>query len=83
MVFADPTQSMFLADMSGDGLTDIVRIFNGEVVCWPNLGYGCFGPKLTMDNSPRLADIDGSISPTELAKDIRSASSSNSQFTGP
>jgi hypothetical protein len=59
--------------MSGDGLTDLVRIRNSEVCYWPNLGYGRFGAKVTMDNSPRfdipdvfdqrrirLADIDGS-----------------------
>lgn len=73
LVFADLTQSIFLADMSGDGLTDIVRIRNGEICYWPNLGYGHFGTKITLDNSPlfdhpdmydphriRLADIDGS-----------------------
>ncbi|MEU1596502.1 SpvB/TcaC N-terminal domain-containing protein [Streptomyces sp. NPDC005708] len=73
IVFADGTQSIFLADLSGDGLTDIVRIRNGEVCYWPNLGYGRFGAKVTMDGSPwfdnrdqfdhkriRLADIDGS-----------------------
>jgi RHS repeat-associated protein len=73
IVFADGTQSIYLADLSGDGLTDIVRIRNGEVCYWPNLGYGRFGPKITMDNAPwfdhpdqfdhkriRLADIDGS-----------------------
>lgn len=73
IVFADGTQSIYLADMSGDGLTDIVRIRNGEVCYWPNLGYGRFGAKVTMDNSPwfdapdifdqrriRIADIDGS-----------------------
>jgi RHS repeat-associated protein len=73
IVFADPTQSIFLADMSGDGLTDIVRIRNGEVCYWPNLGYGQFGPKVAMDQAPwfdsldqfdprriRLADVDGS-----------------------
>ena len=38
--------------MSGDGLTDIVRIRNGEIVYWPHLGYGKFGPKVTMQNSP-------------------------------
>src|SRR5262249_2334798 len=37
VVFADATNSIFLADMSGDGLTDIVRIRNGEVCYWPNL----------------------------------------------
>jgi len=73
IIFADSTQSIYLADMSGDGLTDIVRIRNGEVCYWPNLGYGRFGAKVTMDNSPwfdapdifdqrriQLADIDGS-----------------------
>lgn len=73
IVFADPEQTIFLADMSGDGLSDIVRIRNGEVCYWPNLGYGKFGAKVAMDNPPlfdhpdsfnpaflRLADIDGS-----------------------
>lgn len=73
IVFADPTQTIFLADMSGDGLADIVRIRNGEVCYWPNLGYGKFGRKVGMDYAPvfdhpdsfnpsylRLADIDGS-----------------------
>ena len=54
IVFADPTQSIHLADLSGDGLTDIVRIRNGEVCYWPNLGYGRFGAKIIMDNSPRF-----------------------------
>jgi RHS repeat-associated protein len=73
LVFADPAESIFLADMSGDGLSDIVRIRYGEVCYWPNIGYGRFGPKVTMDSAPvfesydrfdprriRLADIDGS-----------------------
>ena len=73
IVFADSRQTIFLADMSGDGLTDIVRIRNGEVCYWPNLGYGKFGQKVGMDHAPvfnhpdsfnpaylRLADIDGS-----------------------
>jgi RHS repeat-associated protein len=73
VVFADGTESISLADLTGDGLTDIIRIRNGEVCYWPNLGYGRFGARVTMDNSPwfepvdlfdgrriRLADIDGS-----------------------
>ncbi|MBK9492745.1 MAG: hypothetical protein IPO07_31195 [Haliscomenobacter sp.] len=72
IVFADSTQSIFLADMSGDGLTDIVRIRNGQVCYWPNLGYGRFGAKVNMDKAPwfdhpdqfnpaylQLADISG------------------------
>ena len=73
LVFADGTQSIYLADMSGDALTDLLRIRNSEVCYWPNTGYGRFGAKVTMDHPPdfdhpdqydpkriRLADIDGS-----------------------
>jgi RHS repeat-associated protein len=73
LVFSDPTQSIFLADMAGDGLSDIVRIRYCEICYWPNLGYGRFGAKVTMGNAPmfespdlfdprriHLADIDGS-----------------------
>lgn len=52
LVFSDPTGSIFLANMSGSGLTDIVRIRNGEVSYWPNLGYGRFGAKVSMDFAP-------------------------------
>jgi RHS repeat-associated protein len=71
--FADSTQSIVLADMNGDGLTDIVRIRNNDIAYWPNLGYGRFGAKVSMSNAPvfdhpdhfnpqyiKLADLDGS-----------------------
>src|ERR1022692_599275 len=73
VVLSDGTETIFTADMSGDGLSDIVRIRNGEACYWPNTGYGQFGAKVTMDLAPRfdneerfdprrirLADIDGS-----------------------
>ena len=73
LIFADGTQSIYLADFAGSGLTDLVRVRNGEICYWPNLGYGRFGRKITMSNAPlfdapeqfdqkriRLADIDGS-----------------------
>src|SRR5690606_28347653 len=56
VVFSDPEQSVQLADMSGDGLIDIVRVRNGEVCYWPNLGYGHFGNKITLVNSPTFAE---------------------------
>ncbi len=72
VVFADNTETVHLADMTGDGLSDLVRIRNGEICYWPNLGYGQFGAKITMDGAPwldepdqfepkriRLADTDG------------------------
>jgi RHS repeat-associated protein len=73
VLFSDATQTIFLGDVSGDGLSDIVRVRNGEVCYWPNLGYGRFGAKIAMDGAPRfdrpelfdarrirLTDIDGS-----------------------
>ncbi len=73
VVFAGDSQSLFLADMSGDGLHDLVRIRNGEIAYWPSLGYGRFGEMVSMDNAPwfdrpemfdprrlRLGDTDGS-----------------------
>jgi RHS repeat-associated protein len=72
-VFSDAEQTIYLADMSGDGLIDIVRIRNGDVCYWPNCGYGRFGALVRMDNAPwfdrtdtfnesrvHLADVDGS-----------------------
>jgi len=73
VVFAAYDHSVFLADMTGDGLKDIVRIMNGNISYWPNMGHGKLGPKITMSNAPRfdspslfdarrirLADVDGS-----------------------
>jgi RHS repeat-associated protein len=72
VVLSDGTDTIFIADMTGDGLNDIVRVRNGETCYWPNIGYGRFGAKVTMDSAPRfdneerfdphrirLADIDG------------------------
>ena len=62
VVFADGTQSIYLADMSGDGLSDLVRIRNGEVCYWPNLGYGRFGPKVD-DGQRALVRRPGPVRP--------------------
>jgi RHS repeat-associated protein len=73
VLLGDPSQTIQLADLSGDGMPDLVRIRNGEVAYWPNLGYGRFGAKVTLSNSAwfdtperfdaariRLGDVDGS-----------------------
>jgi RHS repeat-associated protein len=68
--FSAPDQRLRLAAMNGDGLQDIVLIHNRRVEYWPNLGYGNWGRRITMQNSPSLplnynprrlilADIDG------------------------
>ncbi|KAG8532348.1 uncharacterized protein KY384_002833 [Bacidia gigantensis] len=69
----DTSNMITTADMTGDGLSDIVSISNGLISYWPNLGYGRFGDEIVMMNSPvfdladrfttermRLADVDGS-----------------------
>lgn len=58
------------ADMSGDGLQDIVLVHEGNIEYWPNLGYGNWGRRIHMRNSPRfpfgydprqilVGDVDG------------------------
>ncbi len=61
-----------MADMTGDGLADVVRIANGQLSYWPNRGRGQFGDEVIMTGLEpfdhpdrmrgdriRLADVDG------------------------
>ncbi|MGB1276913.1 MAG: toxin TcdB middle/N-terminal domain-containing protein, partial [Nannocystaceae bacterium] len=72
LIWSDPRQAMYFSDMTGDGLSDIIRVRNGETVYWPNIGYGRFGRQIVMRGSPhfdrpdvfhtsrlRIGDIDG------------------------
>ena len=74
LVFADGTQSIYLADMSRRRPhRPRARSATARSATGPTSGYGRFGAKVTMDNAPwfddptqfdqrriRLADIDGS-----------------------
>jgi RHS repeat-associated protein len=73
VVFAAGDHTIFLADLSGDGLRDLARVENGRVCYWPNLGHGRFGAMVTMAAPPTFdapeqfdpkrilfADVDGS-----------------------
>jgi RHS repeat-associated protein len=64
-VAEDPETFHFLADMTGDGLADQVRIGNGCAEYWPALGNGMFGPRVTMDDAPVLAP-DAALDPSRL-----------------
>ncbi len=65
VLFGDGTQTVMTADMNGDGLTDIVRVRNGEVCYWPNLGYGRFGAKVSMRDAPHF-DLPDGFDPTRV-----------------
>ncbi len=66
--FSDPRVKW--GDMTGDGLQDIVLVYNGIVQYWPSLGHGEWGERITMQNSPHfpynydpkrilVGDVDG------------------------
>ncbi len=50
--FSDPRVKW--GDMTGDGLQDIVLVHDGHIEYWPNLGYGNWGKRISMHNSPRF-----------------------------
>jgi RHS repeat-associated protein len=54
IIFADTRSGVFAADMTGDGLSDLVRIEARRICYWPNLGHGRFGPRVTMSRAPVL-----------------------------
>ncbi len=51
---SDVALCRFLADMTGDGLVDLVEVRNGSVEYWPSLGRGRFGDRIAMLDAPRL-----------------------------
>lgn len=64
-------ETVHFADIFGTGKQHLVRITNGMVECWPNLGYGRFGDKVKLADAPHfgermdpsrlfLVDFDGS-----------------------
>ena len=66
--FSDPRVRW--ADISGDGLQDVVLIHNRTVEYWPSLGHGDWGACVRMEYAPRfplsfdprrllVGDVDG------------------------
>lgn len=52
VVFSDPRVK--LADMTGDGIQDIVLVSGHSVAYWPNRGRGDWGARVVMRKAPRL-----------------------------
>jgi len=67
------TEAVLLADMTGDGLLDVVRVRADEIAYWPGLGYGRFGCKVIVSDAGaavdetqvRACDVDG-LGPNDL-----------------
>ncbi|MGW6893714.1 SpvB/TcaC N-terminal domain-containing protein [Streptomyces chartreusis] len=69
-ILQDRHRTVFLADMSGDGLSDLVQVDARGVRYRPNLGHGAFGREITLFGGPldrpdrfdparvRLFDVD-------------------------
>ncbi len=55
----------FFADMSGGGLLDQVRVQNGRVEYWPQLGNGQFGDSILIEDSPIFAPT-GQFDPSRV-----------------
>jgi hypothetical protein len=74
-ILTDPMDAAILvsfADLSGDGLQDLVRVTQNNIRYWPNCGYGTFGHEIVMQTPPvfddathfdvdrlRFADVNG------------------------
>jgi len=52
--FDVPDRRVRLADMTGDGMQDVVLLQGRRISYWPNLGHGRFGRRITMSCSPDL-----------------------------
>ena len=83
LVFGDAEQAIYLADMSGDGLSDLVRVRNGDICYWPNTGYGTFKEKVTMDNSPWFDDSDLFNQRCVYISDVDGSGTADILYTGP
>ena len=67
VLHVDECQSLHIADMTGDGLYDLVRVRSGETCYWPHFGRGRFGDRIDVGNAPAfpeggrvlLADVTG------------------------
>jgi len=62
--FSDPHVKW--ADMTGDGLLDIVLVYDGNVEYWPNLGYGNWGKRIHMRNSPSSPQLPYGYNPKRI-----------------
>lgn len=51
-----PQELVLFVDVFGDGLAHRVRVKNGSVTCWPNLGYGHFADAVELPGAPEFPE---------------------------
>jgi len=51
-------QKELFADVFDDGLQHRIRVENGQVTCWPCMGYGVYGEAVILEGAPGFADFD-------------------------
>lgn len=82
LLFADQAESIHIADLSGDGLLDLCRIRNMNICYWPNLGYGRFGARVVMDNSPTFDRMDSFSQKRILLGDVDGSGTTDILYLG-
>lgn len=76
------------ADMTGDGLSDVVEIYNGSVRYWPSMGRGRYGEPVRMLGAPRFddaaADLSAGYDPRRLLLgDVDGTGTADVVYVGP
>jgi len=75
-------KGIFLADMNGDGLTDIVKVTKSKVCYWPNMGYGKFGERVIMNNFSNFDSLDQFDASKVLFTDITATGACDMVYFG-
>ncbi|KAK4207141.1 putative YD repeat protein [Rhypophila decipiens] len=83
VLFSDVDESVIFADMSGDGTSDLCRVRNGEICYWPNLGYGRFGTRVTMNDSPYFDRPEAFSQKRILMLDVDGSGTTDMIYLGP
>ncbi len=57
LIHYDNELAIFLADLTGNGINDLVRVKQDEIAYWPSVGYKKFGEKITFEGFSILKDL--------------------------
>ena len=82
LIWSDRQTGLYLADMNGDGLTDIVQVSHRAVSYWPNSGYGLFGDRVQMAHAPTLAAADAFRPDRVLLADLTGTGAADLVYAG-